>query len=133
MQMKHPHSAAPKAPKGHELRRRLGARVQALRQHHGKTQVALAAEVGCQPWTISRIERACVAPSIEVLLPLARALHVYVDYLLAGARAGMVRDPRLAQRLDAVNRLPPSQTEQLLRVLDGFLGRPEVASFTDPA
>jgi transcriptional regulator with XRE-family HTH domain len=117
-----------------ELRRSLGTRLKRLRRHHGKTQVALAAEIGSHAWAISRIERGCVATfSPELLLALARALRVSVDYLLAGGRAGMVRDPRLAQRLNALNSLPAEQAEQLLRLLDAYLDQPEVAVFTEPA
>jgi transcriptional regulator with XRE-family HTH domain len=121
---------------GAELRGSLGARLKRLRRHHGKTQAALAAEIGSRVWAISRIERGRVATfSPEMLLALARALHVSVDYLLAGGggRAGMVRDPRLAQRLNALNSLPAEQTENLLHFLDAYLNRPEVAPFTEPA
>jgi len=104
-----------------------------MRRRHKKTQAELAAEIGCPKWKLSRIERAriTVPPSFEVLLALRQALRVSLDYLLAGARAGMVRDPRLAERLSAVDRLPPDQTERLLLILDAFLDDPQVAPFLE--
>ena len=118
-----------------ELSRRFGARVRALRQHHKKTQIELAAEIGCPAWKLSRIERARLAapPSFETLIALRQVLHVSIDYLVTGARLGAVRDPRLSQRLGAVDRLPPDQTDRLLRVLDAFLDDPQVASYLESA
>ena len=133
MPTKSEHSVTGQAPRGAELIRLFGRRVRAMRRHHKKTQDELASEIGCPAWKLSRIERARITmpPSFEVLLALRRALRVSLDYLLAGSGAGMARDPRVAERLAAVNRLPPDQTERLLRILDAFLDDPQVAPFLE--
>jgi transcriptional regulator with XRE-family HTH domain len=62
-------------------------RIRALRLSKGKSlsQVALVAE--CDPATISRVERALVAPQRETVAGIAKALHVAPRRLWAMAVA----------------------------------------------
>ncbi|MGQ0844584.1 MAG: helix-turn-helix domain-containing protein [Sporichthyaceae bacterium] len=60
------------------------ARLRSLRQAHGWSLDTLAARASLSPSTISRIETGKRAVSLDVLLPLARALQIDLESLLEG-------------------------------------------------
>ena len=58
---------------------RLGNRLNALRNEHGLTQAALAAEVGVSRKTINTVENGVFIPSTLLALKIARALGTPVE------------------------------------------------------
>ncbi len=60
------------------------ARLRSLRQAHGWSLDVLAERSNLSPSTISRIETGKRAVSLDVLLPLARALQIDLESLLEG-------------------------------------------------
>lgn len=62
----------------------VGAQIRAAREPLGLTQQELAREVGVSSQHISRIEGGRVAPSLELLVRIARRLGVSTDRLLTG-------------------------------------------------
>ena len=73
----------------------VGARLRALRLGGGTTLAALSKATGISISTLSRLESGARKPSLELLLPLARAHRVALDELVGAPQTG---DPRVHQR-----------------------------------
>jgi transcriptional regulator with XRE-family HTH domain len=73
----------------------VGPRLRALRRRHGATLAALSATTGIPVSTLSRLESGHRKPSLELLLPLAKAYQVPLDELVDAPPTG---DPRLYPR-----------------------------------
>lgn len=111
--------------------RQVGARVARLRRTKGWKQKELAGRIGCSLQQVSKMERGCYAPRASIVVRLAEALGVTADYLLTGkGPRRFVLDPRLRERLPALERLPEPQRDSLVLFLDAlimahrFAGRP---------
>ncbi|MEV6285786.1 XRE family transcriptional regulator [Kribbella sp. NPDC051770] len=73
----------------------VGARLRELRRARGATLAALSSETGLTASTLSRLETGKLRPTLEQLLPLARAHGVPLDDLVAAPPTG---DPRIHLR-----------------------------------
>jgi transcriptional regulator with XRE-family HTH domain len=73
----------------------VGPRLQQLRQRRDITLADLAAETGISTSTLSRLEAGLRRPTLEQLLPLARAYGVSLDELVDAPPTG---DPRINLR-----------------------------------
>jgi transcriptional regulator with XRE-family HTH domain len=73
----------------------VGPRLRALRQEHGTTLAELSATTGISVSTLSRLESGQRKPTLELLLPLARAHQVPLDELVGAPAAA---DPRVQPR-----------------------------------
>ncbi|MEU1300403.1 helix-turn-helix domain-containing protein [Streptomyces shenzhenensis] len=73
----------------------VGPRLRALRRARNATLAALADETGLTASTLSRLENGRLRPTLEQLLPLARAYGVPLDDLVAAPPTG---DPRIHLR-----------------------------------
>lgn len=73
----------------------VGPRLRMLRQQRGATLAELAEETGISVSTLSRLEAGQRKPTLELLLPLARAHQVPLDELVDAPPTG---DPRVRQR-----------------------------------
>jgi transcriptional regulator with XRE-family HTH domain len=73
----------------------VGPRLRALRRAHGTTLDELATQTGLTASTLSRLETGKLRPTLEQLLPLARAHGVPLDDLVAAPPTG---DPRIHLR-----------------------------------
>jgi transcriptional regulator with XRE-family HTH domain len=79
----------------HDVLTGVGPRLRALRRARGGTLATLAAETGLTASTLSRLETGRLRPTLEQLLPLARAHGVPLDDLVAAPPTG---DPRIHLR-----------------------------------
>ena len=70
----------------------VGARLRALRGEQGATLAELATRTGISVSTLSRLESGQRKPTLELLLPLARAHQVPLDELVDAPETG---DPRV--------------------------------------
>lgn len=75
-----------------ELLDAIGPRVRKLRRDRDLTLKDVEAETGLSPSTLSRLETGRRRPSLELLIPLARVLHVALDDLVEPPATG---DPRM--------------------------------------
>jgi transcriptional regulator with XRE-family HTH domain len=73
----------------------VGPRLRALRTQRGLTLTALSETTGVSVSTLSRLESGQRRPTLELLLPLARAYQVALDELVETPSPG---DPRIQQR-----------------------------------
>jgi transcriptional regulator with XRE-family HTH domain len=78
----------------------VGPRLRALRQRRETTLAALSAATGISVSTLSRLESGDRKPTLELLLPLARAHGVTLDELIDAPLTG---DPRVHPRPVARN------------------------------
>ncbi|MEV6594788.1 helix-turn-helix domain-containing protein [Streptomyces acidicola] len=69
-----------------------GPRLRSLRRERGMTLADVAVVTGVSESTLSRLESGRRRPSLELLLPLARAYNVPLDDLVGAPRTG---DPRI--------------------------------------
>ncbi|MGK5114522.1 MULTISPECIES: helix-turn-helix domain-containing protein [unclassified Geodermatophilus] len=72
----------------------VGPRLRSLRTEHGMTLAAVSSATGISVSTLSRLEAGQRKPTLELLLPLARAFQVGLDELVDAPAAG---DPRVHQ------------------------------------
>jgi transcriptional regulator with XRE-family HTH domain len=73
----------------------VGPRLRALRKHRGVTLGQLAASTKISVSTLSRLESGQRRPTLELLLPIARAHRVPLDELVGAPASG---DPRIYPR-----------------------------------
>jgi transcriptional regulator with XRE-family HTH domain len=73
----------------------VGPRLRALRKQRGVTLEQLADSTGISVSTLSRLESGQRRPTLELLLPIARAHHVPLDELVGAPMSG---DPRIYPR-----------------------------------
>ena len=73
----------------------VGPRLRALRQQRGATLTQLSASTGISVSTLSRLESGQRRPTLELLLPLAKAHQVALDELVGAPQTG---DPRVHAR-----------------------------------
>jgi transcriptional regulator with XRE-family HTH domain len=73
----------------------VGPRLRALRKQRGTTLAELSATTGISVSTLSRLESGGRKPTLELLLPLARAHQVPLDELVGAPATG---DPRVHPR-----------------------------------
>ncbi|MFG3437232.1 helix-turn-helix domain-containing protein [Nonomuraea sp. NPDC047897] len=73
----------------------VGPRLRALRRQREATLTSLSAETGISVSTLSRLESGARRPTLELLLPLARAHGVTLDELVGAPPTG---DPRVHLR-----------------------------------
>ncbi|MFD3698312.1 helix-turn-helix domain-containing protein [Streptomyces sp. NPDC058646] len=70
----------------------IGPRLRSLRRDRGLTLEALAAQTGISVSSLSRLESGKRRPTLELLVPLARAHRIALDQLIATPATG---DPRV--------------------------------------
>ena len=86
-----------------EILTQVGPRLRRLRQERGSTLAALARATGISVSTLSRLESGLRRPSLELLLPIARAHQVPLDELIGAPAVGDPRIPASPRRMgDAV-------------------------------
>jgi transcriptional regulator with XRE-family HTH domain len=73
----------------------VGSRLRALRRERGGTLAQLSETTGISVSTLSRLESGRRKPTLELLLPLARAYRVPLDELVGAPQTG---DPRIHPR-----------------------------------
>ncbi|GAA4881362.1 MULTISPECIES: helix-turn-helix domain-containing protein [Saccharopolyspora] len=73
----------------------VGPRLHALRKHRGITLTQLSDTTGISTSTLSRLESGNRKPTLELMLPLARAYGVPLDELVGAPQTG---DPRVHPR-----------------------------------
>ena len=110
-------------------KKELGARLRALRQQRGITQVELALAMRLTQSNVSAIERGVRGITIHQVVELARILRATTDEILGQASSTApkgtrpLKDRRFLRRLQMVERLPRRDQQALLRTIDAFLGK----------
>jgi transcriptional regulator with XRE-family HTH domain len=95
-----------------------GKRLRELRDERGLSQALLAERAEITSEHVSRIERALVGPSLEVMERLAEALDVEIKALFEFGTARPGADATFVQLADIARRGSPDDRRLLLRLAD---------------
>lgn len=116
------------------LRKAFGARLKALRKQKGWAQKELAALVEIRFQQLNKYESGLNIPPAEMLIKLADALGVSVDFLLTGnpVEDSPLANSRLFKRFQAVETMATDDQETVIRVIDAMVAKQRIASALAP-
>ncbi len=97
----------------------LGQQITALRKKKGISQADLGKQVDTSGDIIGRYERDEVKPSIEVVVRLADALGVSLDFLVG--KTDLELDNATINRMREVTALPDEDRKQVFMVVDALI------------
>jgi len=95
----------------------IGERITSLRKAKNWSQDELAKEIEASRVMIGKYERSDNLPSIEVIVKLAKAFDVSVDFLL-GEGLNATYDKEMVKRLDELENLPADEKQQIFHYMD---------------
>lgn len=104
-----------------------GRRLRTIREERGLSQRDLADRLRTRPPQVSRYENGSQLPNLETLAALAEILHVGMDELALGRKAGAVddalsiKDVRLLERLRELEKLDRKSRETAIAMLDAII------------
>ncbi|GAA0563691.1 helix-turn-helix domain-containing protein [Chitinophaga japonensis] len=94
----------------------IGEHIMLLRKQKGLSQADLGKQIGTSGDIIGRYERNIMTPSIEVIIKIADALAVSIDYLVG--KTNLVLDKTTLKRLEDINALPGEAKDYILNHID---------------
>ena len=97
----------------------LGDHITLLRKKKGVSQGELGKAIGTSGDIIGRYERNEVKPSIEVVIKVADALGVSIDFLVG--KTDVELDHDTLKRLSEVSSLPEEDKKQVFMVIDALV------------
>lgn len=97
----------------------LGEHIIILRKKKGFSQAELGKLAGTSGDLVGRYERDEVKPSIEVVIKIADALNVSIDYLVG--KTDLELDKDSLKRLEQISKLPEEDKKQIFMVVDALL------------
>jgi transcriptional regulator with XRE-family HTH domain len=103
----------------------IGQRLRELRERQGLTQVKLAKALGTSQAALSQVEHGSRGLTVQQVVKLARVLGATPNEILGeGKRArpnGRPKSTRILRRLYRIERLPESQQQAVIKLLDGII------------
>jgi transcriptional regulator with XRE-family HTH domain len=108
---------APRRSPAIEIAQVLGSRVRELREGRGWSQSALAQQLRISKSMIAKYEGGVHVPPLAVLVRLADVFAVTTDSLLGRG----VRDPRLLNCLQQVERMDPQSRVLVVDAIEGIV------------
>jgi transcriptional regulator with XRE-family HTH domain len=97
----------------------LGEHLMILRKKKGISQGELGKLIGTSGDIIGRYERNVITPSIEVIIKVADALEISIDYLVG--KTDFELDNTVLQRMIDIQKLNDREKECILFALDAML------------
>ncbi len=98
----------------------IGERITQLRKQHNLSQQELADKVGASRTIIGNYERDINTPSIDVLLKLAKAFNVSVDFIIGEGQLSSF-DKDVLNRIEDIERLDPDTRQHLFFLIDNVI------------
>lgn len=102
------------------------AKLKALRKNHGLSQGQLAKKIGADLQRVSKYERGVIWPTMELMVKIAKAFDVSVDFLIRDdkeAAISKIRNQELLHQLEEINNLPEEDQVTVISFLDAFIKR----------
>ncbi len=102
----------------------LAGKLKQARTQKGLTQGQLAKRAGTDSQRISKYERGVLVPTTTILVKLADALDVSLDFLLReaeGRAVGKIRDTALLDQFTQIDSLPENDKQLIKGLLDAFI------------
>jgi len=97
----------------------LGEHILILRKKHNLSQAALGKLVDTSGDIIGRYERDIMTPSIEVIMKIADALDVSIDFLVG--KTTLELDTNVLKRVEEVSKLSEEEREKIFMVIDALI------------
>ena len=97
-----------------------------LRKNRGWSQGQLAKKIDADLQRISKYERGVIWPTMELMVKLAKAFDVSIDFLIRddqNTAVTKIRNQKLLNQLEAINNLPQEDQETVVSFLDAFIKR----------
>ncbi|MFN0083222.1 MAG: helix-turn-helix domain-containing protein [Ferruginibacter sp.] len=94
----------------------IGEHIMLLRKQKGLSQAELGKAIGTSGDVIGRYERDVITPSIDVIVKVAEALEVSIDFLVGKSK--MVLDKQAVKRLEDITKLPDDNKNFVLNLID---------------
>lgn len=98
----------------------IGSKITELRKAKNWSQEDLAKEIGSSRVMIGKYERNDNAPSIEVLLKMAKAFDVTVDYLIGEGQLSSY-DKDVLKRIEDIEQLDDETRSKLFFLIDNII------------
>jgi transcriptional regulator with XRE-family HTH domain len=116
------------------LRKAFGARLKALRKQKNWAQKELSALVEIRFQQLNKYESGLNIPPAEMLVKLADALGVTVDFLLTGnpVEDTPLANSRLFRRFKVLEALAQDDQETVIKVIDAMIAKERMASALVP-
>lgn len=94
----------------------IGEHIMLLRKKKGLSQAELGKAAGTSGDIIGRYERGIITPSIEVIIKIADALEVSIDFLVG--KTSLELDKETLKRLSDMSALPEENKSFVLKMID---------------
>ena len=116
-----------------DFRKELGQRIKRLRKESKLTQKELGAQVGVSFNMLNKYEGGFNCPPADLLVKLAQALGVSVDYLLTGKKLDLpVSDTRILEKIRLVEKFSVEDQETVLRIIEAMAFQVNVQGMIPP-
>ena len=117
-----------------KLRKAFGARLKGLRKQENWSQKELAALVDIRFQQLNKYESGLNIPPAGMLIKLADALHVSLDYLLTGNvdEAEPLANSRLFRRFQVLEGMAQEDQDTVIKVIDAMIAKQRIASALAP-
>ncbi len=102
------------------------AKLKELRKNRGWSQGQLAMKIGADLQRVSKYERGVIWPTMELMVKIAKAFDVSVDFLIRDdkeAAVGKIKNQELLHQLEEINNLPDGDQVTVVSFLDAFIKR----------
>lgn len=110
----------------------LGKRIKQLRAEQKISQEELASKIGVHTNHLSRYERDLTSPSIDVVIKMAKALEVSIDFLIFGELKPELNDKDLVSLFSKVELLNGKQKETVKEFLSAFVLKADLTQKLSP-
>ena len=97
----------------------LGEQITLLRKNKGLSQSELGKRAGTSGDLIGKYERNETKPSIDVVIKIADALDVSLDYLVG--KSSLKFDKKILSRIEDITKMPTDAKNQIFMVLDALI------------
>ncbi|TSE09851.1 helix-turn-helix domain-containing protein [Aquimarina algiphila] len=97
----------------------IGEHILILRKKHNLSQSALGKKVDTSGDIIGRYERDIMMPSIEVIMKIADALNVSIDFLVG--KTTLELDSNVLKRVEEVSKLNDEEKDKIFMVIDALI------------
>ena len=94
----------------------IGEHIALLRKRKKLSQAVLGKSVGTSGDIIGRYERDIITPSIEVIMKIADALEVSIDFLVG--KTSLELDTQTLNRMEEISKLPSEKKNYVLGLID---------------
>lgn len=97
----------------------LGEHILILRKKHNLSQATLGKKIDTSGDIIGRYERDIMTPSIEVIMKIADALNVSIDFLVG--KTTLELDNDVLKRVEEVSKLNDEEKGKIFMVIDALI------------